>query len=145
MKQIISVLLMLFSFAVYAGTVQDVEKGEQEGSVSKSWVMDILKKGNADNVVFMDARPMSFYNKQHTDTIGHLDPDIFYEDGGCEKALSLIPKDKIVVLICPGPRAQESYQNITDSAANGGCGYTGGNVYWIRTNVLYHKDHIEVK
>lgn len=145
MKHITIFLLFLLSFAVYADTVQKVEKGEKEGSVSKNWVMDILKNGHVDNVAFFDARPMDFYNKQHTDTIGYLDPDMFYEDGGCEKAISMIPKDKIVVLICPGPRAQESYQNLTDSAANGGCGYSGGNVYWIRTNVVYHKDHIEVK
>ncbi len=145
MKHITIFLLFLLSFAVYADTVQKVEKGEKEGSVTKNWVMDVLKKENVDNVVFFDARPMDFYNKQHTDTIGYLDPDIFYEDGGCEKAISMIPKDKIVILICPGPRAQESYQNFTDSVTNGGCGYTGGNVYWIRTNVIYHKDHIEVK
>ncbi|MGE4268151.1 MAG: hypothetical protein AB7F25_12005 [Deferribacterales bacterium] len=145
MKYITIFLLFLLSLGVYADTVQNVEKGEKEGSVSKRWVMDILEKGSVDNVVFMDARPMNFYTKQHTDTIGYLDPDIFYEDGGCEKALSMIPKDKIVILICPGPRAQESYQNLTDSTAGGGCGYTGGNVYWIRTNVVYHKDHIEVK
>lgn len=145
MKQVIFSLLLVLSFAVHAETVKGVEKGEMEGSVSKRWVMDVLRKGNVDNVVFFDARPMDFYNKQHTDTIGHLDPDIFYEDGGCEKALSMIPKDKIVILICPGPRAQESYQNLTDSAENGGCGYKGGNVYWIRTDVIYHKDHIEVK
>lgn len=144
-------LIIMFMFLVslagasYADTVTSVTPGAEDGSVAKSWVVDVLQKGNVTNVVFIDARPNSFYEKQHSDKIAHLDPDMFYEDGGCQKALSMIPKDKIVVLICPGPRARESYHNLTDPVKDGGCGYNGGNVYWIHTPVVFDSNGVEVK
>lgn len=113
--------------------------------MARSWVAETLQKGNPDKVLFIDARPADFYVKQHSDRIPHLDPDLLYEDNGCAKALSMIPADKTVVLICPGPRARESYHNIVDPVKDGGCGYTGGNLYWIHTPVTYDESGVKLK
>ncbi|WP_022850905.1 rhodanese-like domain-containing protein [Limisalsivibrio acetivorans] len=147
MKKLIFVLIMILTIpALFAQTVDSIKPGKEEGSVDRKWLKKTIKNGIPENIVFIDVRSDMEHEDDPAPNAKNVPVNLFIEDNGCELFLEQIPGDKYVIFVCPyGPRAEESYFNLKDPVEDGGCGYTGNNIFWNDGKVKFKESGIVIK
>jgi hydroxyacylglutathione hydrolase len=84
-----------------APAVASVPAGEDEGMVDTDWFRKMITN-IPQNVAILDLRSPEEFAGGHVEGAINLPAEIMYNEGGCQKTIAQLPKDKFVIFHCMG-------------------------------------------
>jgi len=161
MKKIIIILCLILAiaggayvymqsskFSITFKNVSDVKFSlfKTSGELNKADIVELVKNGMPNDVVFVDVRTVEEYENNHTEGTVNIPVALFDEDGACETIKEKLPKGSKIIFNCyMGSRSEEMYFNLIDPVEDGACGFSKEGLYFLRADIKYKKDKIIFK
>ena len=156
MKRTTAVVFFFFSLMVMTGfaniclvgtaraaapAVASVPGGEDEGMVDTAW----FKKMIADipaNVAIVDVRSPAEFAGGHVKGAINLQAEIIFNEGGCQKMISQLPRDKFVIFHClGGSKSGGVYFELKES-----CEYSGiDRMFYLGAEISFNDGKVSIE